>query len=165
MATSWGSPISSTRRVTAIAIDVEWVRRIGNPGSPVQEFEEIAAATFAAGQFVSIDGATGQIQESAAGTADLLGVAMYDASGTAATLIPVVVGFPDVVFLIQCDAAPTQAQVGDDIDLVLTAGVHQADVGASATDVLHIVGLPIGFDVAGDPLENHAYVRVAILGL
>jgi len=156
----WNTSKSSTRAAAQILLNAQFVRRLG-PGSPVHEFQEIAAATFEAGQFVAVDAATGQIQEAATGAAAVLGVATKGATGLAGSTIPVIVGAEDVIFLMACDATPALEDIMEYHDLIISGGgVHQVDVGVAADALFQIVGLPAGYNDSTSPNFQKAYVRV-----
>lgn len=169
MAPNWGTSTSTlqgssvpSRGTTARLMDFKFVRRMGGGGSPVQEFQEVASATFLAGQFVHLLAASGQIQETVAATTTALGLATKDFTGTAGTLIPVVVGLQDVIFEGTADTASQLAasDIGDLVDLIVTSDVSYVDLDASSTDLFQIVGYPAGATDSAHDNYGKVYVRL-----
>ena len=105
----------------------------------VTAYQTAASQTIEVGDPVAFD-AAGQIVIGTALLAEYVGIAASAVTSSSAGDAISVWDSPDLQFLVTADAAVTQTMVDQDCDIVVSGGGQfQADVGATAKNVLRVV--------------------------
>lgn len=127
----------------------------------VKEFlEGQTSGSFKAGDLVALS--SGELILAANGQ-DAIGIALKDASGTAGTVIPVILITPETEFLAKASTAATTANIGGVYDLVLTAGSQYVNFGSS-TQAPQVVVVGIDPRDSGRVIVRFAYDTCDAIG-